>query len=228
MGFLHTARRTASVSLFALVASTPGVSADPAPPFADDAVAATCGLDGHRRYATTWSPVIQIPDNDPDGVSSPPLRIPHDGSVLWDVAIEPTLFFDRYYSQLILTAAYDLQCDGIPEASVDLLYRACLENGHTTLYCTRSYVFTDRELTGVRCLNPEPAGCFLPTTYSEGSRQLRNAFNGLPAGGCFTLKASDNVRYYTGYLCGLAVYTSGTPPVPAIAPSWGALKVFYR
>lgn len=228
MGVLRAACSAVSMSLLALAASAPGVSADPATPSGADAVAATCNLGGQRRYVTSWSPVIQIPDNDPGGVTSPPLQIPYDGSVLWDVAIEPAMFFDRYYSQLVLTVTYDLQCDGIPEASVDLLYRACIDLGHTTFQCTRSYVFSDRASGGVLCLNPEPAGCFWPTTYSDGEPKLRRAFNGLPTGGCFRLRASDNVLNFTGYLCGLAAYTSGTPPVPALAPSWGALKLFHR
>lgn len=228
MSVPHAALRFATLSLLALAGSAPLASAGPASSSGAEADAATCSLSGHRRYATTWAPVVQIPDNDPDGVTSPPLQIPYDGSVLWDVAIEPSIFFDRYYSQLVLTAAYDLQCDGIPEASVDLLYRACLDRGHTTLQCTRIYVFSDRAAGGVQCLNPEPAGCFWPTTYSDGEPKLRRAFNGLPTGGCFTLRASDNVLNFTGYLCGLAAYTSGTPPVPALAPSWGALKLFHR
>lgn len=222
-------RYTGLMVMLALHATARPAEAESEPPSGTEAVSATCNLSAHRRYAVAWSPVIRIPDNNPAGITTPPLHIPYDGSVLWDVAIEPKIFYDRYYSHLILSAHYDIQCDGVPEASVDLLNRACIDLGHTTLQCITSYVFSDRATAGgVRCLSPEPAGCFWPMYWTSAEPALRRAFDGLPTGGCFTLTASDHVTYYTGYLCGLAVYTSGTLPVPTLAPSWGALKLFYR
>ena len=89
------------------------------------AAEATCNASTHRRYSLSWSPSLAIPENDPIGILTPPLPIPDTAYDPWGVGIDLTLSH-QYDSDLIVTASCDVQCDGIPEASVELLNRACL------------------------------------------------------------------------------------------------------
>ncbi|MEP7028399.1 MAG: hypothetical protein ABI960_07380 [Candidatus Eisenbacteria bacterium] len=208
-----------------------------------------CDISNYKAEARQFSPPLSIPDNDPAGITTPPIILPADGDIIDDVVITMNLEH-TWIGDLVIHVSYDPDCGGAagpvtavllcrPDGSGDLTQTAppCGSDAAalgcaSDLSCNNTYAFSDEAVAklgedafcGATSSTILPGGCYLPGT---GGTPLA-IFRGMPKGGCWTLTISDNAAIDTGALCSWAVYTRNQHPVPAKAASWGNVKHLYR
>jgi hypothetical protein len=207
-----------------------------------------CDVLGYKFERREFAPPLAIPDDDPGGITTPPIVLPADGDIVNDVVIDLQMNH-TWIGDLIATVTYDPDCTGpLPAVSATILCRpdasgaaastpdpcgddiggvGCASN----LSCNNAYLFSDDALNslgiGAFCGTSAtvlPGGCYKP---GLGGTPL-SVFRGLPKGGCWTLHISDNAFLDTGALCSWSVHVRNQRPVPTIDASWGSVKNIYR
>ena len=215
-------------------------------------VGPNCDITGYKGEQRQFVPPLLVPDNDPLGVTTPPIPIFDDGDLLDDVVVALQMSH-TWVGDLIVTVTYDLECGGpaAPAAvpvSATLVCRpdgsgdpnqtplpcgnsATAQGCASDLDCNNFYRFSD-EGPGILGVGPScatsatilPSGCYKP---GVGGSSLA-VFRGMHKGGCWTLHVSDNALLDTGFICSWGVFVRNQHPVPTLQTSWGKVKNHYR
>jgi hypothetical protein len=208
----------------------------------DQGPAANCDLTGYKSVSVTYSPAISVPDNNPAGVTTPPLALPDDGDIIADLVVNVGLT-STWVGDLVATLTYDPDCNPATPGSVASTF-LCRPRGTAAgspapcgttatagclgdLLATNSYTWDDAATgpamaDGV-CPSTIVTGCYKP---SPGGSPL-SIFRNQPKGGCFTLSVSDRAGADFATIRSLTVNVRNTRPIAVEPKSWGEIKVLY-
>ena len=215
---------------------------DDAPPGND--TGPNCDVTGYKSERIVYSTPIAIPDNVAAGVLLGPIFMPPDGDLVNDVVLELNAAH-TWAGDLIMDLIYDPDCSG-PAAGISARV-LCRPRGTAAdapppcgaatgtfgcsgnLVATTPYLFSDDALSsmavGTGCTANIAGGCYKQSDIGGSPFSI---WRGLPKGGCWYLRISDNAGADTGTVSGWAVYVRNQRPVPAVATSWGLVKGTYR
>lgn len=210
----------------------------------EPAAGPNCDVTGYKTERIVYSTPVPIPDNIAAGVMLGPIFMPPDGDIVNDVILEVD-WAHTWAGDLIVDLIYDPDCEGplagIPSrvlcrargTQVDA--RAPCGISTTNFGCSGDlsannlYMFSDEALNpfavGASCALTVPSGCYKQSDQGGGSFSI---WRGLPKGGCWYLRVSDNAGLDTGSVHGWAVYVRNQRPVPVAETSWGSVKNIYR
>lgn len=196
-----------------------------------------CDLTDYKPLVQEFPTPVPVPDADPNGVQVGTINTVDDQTVFVDVVV--SLEIDHtFVGDLIATVSYDVECNGVAEASARVLCRPGREfcegpeapfGCGSDLSCNNTYFFSDAG-GGEVGLPPAcggavvPGGCYLPDSTGEPL----SVFDGLRKGGCFKLHVVDNAGLDVGSVCAWAVYTLNEEIVPVESTTWGRIKTLHR
>lgn len=200
-----------------------------------------CDITGYKSETINYATApVAIPDNTAAGVLLGPMNTPLDGTRILDTILSVNMAH-TWLGDIKMTLSYDVDCDGTPEASTNVLWRpgntTCQPTGvgcSSNLITANTYSFSD-EAAGV--LNPGTCtstvnlagGCYKPSgPTGAGCVGSMSAFNGYLKGGCFRLFISDNASLDTGNISTWTVHTLNEVIVPVESATWGTVKALYR
>lgn len=200
-----------------------------------------CDLTGYKSETISYAAApVAIPDNNAAGVLLGPMNTPLDGTRILDTILSVNITH-TWLGDIKMTLTYDVDCDGQPEASTNVLWRAgntiCQPTSvgcSSNLIAANTYSFSDEASS---MLNPTTCtstvnlagGCYRPSGPSgTGCVGTMSAFNGYLKGGCFRLFLSDNASLDTGTISSWTVNTLNEVIVPVESATWGTVKALYR
>lgn len=209
----------------------------------EPATGPNCDITGYKTERLVYPTPIPIPDNVAAGITLGPIFMPPDGDIINDVVLELNATH-TWVGDIIMDLIYDPDCTG-PAAGIParVLCRAIGTNpsppapcGTGTFGCSgdlvagASYFFSDEGPVGLAegaagCTAALAGGCYHQSTVGG---QRFDLWRGLPKGGCWYLRVSDNAGADTGTIASWAVYVRNQRPVPVADKSWGAVKNIYR
>ena len=213
----------------------------------EPAAGPNCDVTGYKTERIVYPTPVAIPDNVPAGIFLGPIFMPPDGDIINDVILE-LRGTHTWIGDVILDLIYTPDCATPPAAGIParVICRPrgtaaqarvpCGTNTSTVAFgcsgdigAANTYLFSDEGVNpigvGTTCTTTLAGGCY---RQSDQGGQAFSIWRGLPKGGCWYLRVSDNEGADTGAISQWAVYVRNQRPVAATPKTWGSVKDIYR
>lgn len=206
---------------------------DPLPPDSPG----QCNTQGYK-FQRSAQLNLNIPDNDPAGVTTPPLTVAGTGTIA-DVVVSLEISH-TYVGDLNVKLFYDHDCQPATPAfgPVALLCRQQLAGCPLGDCCGCSgdllsggrYDFgtigSSKELAAAgQCPGVIPFGCYKPALESQFTLDV---FAGLPKNGCWSMNLQDGAGIDLGVLYNWEVRILNEVSTAVESSTWGAIKAGYN